>query len=854
MTAGSQEDWPLIGRSAELGSIAAVLRRGERGGVLLTGEAGIGKSRLARAVLQRCREDGMLVVTATGSEATREMPFAAVANWLPEGAPPSTRADFFGAATRRLRSAADGRRIVLGLDDANFLDDVSAALVQHLVTTVDARPLATARGEAAGREPVAALRRRGLVEVFEVRALTGGEVGELLRGVLGGPVDGLTSELLCRNTQGNPLFLRHLIDSGLETGALAERDGVWCWSGPLTAHTRLGDAVAAAIGTLTEADAEAMEYIAHAEPVEAGVLERLVPARVLEGLESRSLITVEPGGSRLLVRCAHPLYSEVTRARTGRLRQRRVFQRLAGVAAGPDEDRLRLVDWRLRAGMAVSDDQVLGAAEDALTRCDPRLAEELARQVPRRAAVGVLGQALVAQGKAEEAESLLRSATTGDLIAVRAINLLWGLRRPEAAEEVVRTAAVAAPELGVAELAIDFFGKGAIRAVGRAQLESVNPVVAGAAATLSAYLRTFAGQPGQVVAEFGELGLSHVWASLRGAARACHLHALTLTGRPREALRTAERYYAEAIAEGDPAEVALIALERGVCESWSGRVRNALPHLREARALVTDAMPFPIQAYVVSEYAACVSALREPEQTTELIAEARARMPRRSGLSDHMTFGEIRVLANSGQTAHAANLVESLVHRQIATGRLTNAVECQYYLCRLRPSVQAAELLTELAARCDSPAFPLFAEHARTLATGDVGGLESVATRMAELGYHGMALEAATAGADVAAAKGDSRAAARLGRVAEQQLAECGGFRRVWLGPVTGPQPLTAREREVCELAVAGLDNAGIAARLAVSVRTVGNHLQHAYAKLGVRRRTDLAAALELPVLPGLPL
>ncbi|WP_143261983.1 ATP-binding protein, partial [Allokutzneria sp. NRRL B-24872] len=70
MTVGSHADWPLTGRRAELESISAVLRRGERGGVLLTGEAGIGKSRLARAVLDGCRADGLLVVTATGAEAT----------------------------------------------------------------------------------------------------------------------------------------------------------------------------------------------------------------------------------------------------------------------------------------------------------------------------------------------------------------------------------------------------------------------------------------------------------------------------------------------------------------------------------------------------------------------------------------------------------------------------------------------------------------------------------------------------------------------------------------------------------------------------------------------------------------
>jgi DNA-binding CsgD family transcriptional regulator len=41
-------------------------------------------------------------------------------------------------------------------------------------------------------------------------------------------------------------------------------------------------------------------------------------------------------------------------------------------------------------------------------------------------------------------------------------------------------------------------------------------------------------------------------------------------------------------------------------------------------------------------------------------------------------------------------------------------------------------------------------------------------------------------------------------------------------------------------LAARGLSNREIADRLFVSIRTVGNHLNHAYAKLGARGREDL--------------
>ena len=61
-----------------------------------------------------------------------------------------------------------------------------------------------------------------------------------------------------------------------------------------------------------------------------------------------------------------------------------------------------------------------------------------------------------------------------------------------------------------------------------------------------------------------------------------------------------------------------------------------------------------------------------------------------------------------------------------------------------------------------------------------------------------------------------------------------------------GREQLTATERQICELAVAGLRNAEIAARLFLSGKTVEANLSRAYRKLGVRSRTELAGHLAL--------
>jgi ATP/maltotriose-dependent transcriptional regulator MalT len=61
------------------------------------------------------------------------------------------------------------------------------------------------------------------------------------------------------------------------------------------------------------------------------------------------------------------------------------------------------------------------------------------------------------------------------------------------------------------------------------------------------------------------------------------------------------------------------------------------------------------------------------------------------------------------------------------------------------------------------------------------------------------------------------------------------------------PRPLTPREYEILGLVAEGRSNAEIAASLWLSTGTVRIHLQHIYAKLGVRSRTAaLARARQL--------
>jgi DNA-binding CsgD family transcriptional regulator len=76
---------------------------------------------------------------------------------------------------------------------------------------------------------------------------------------------------------------------------------------------------------------------------------------------------------------------------------------------------------------------------------------------------------------------------------------------------------------------------------------------------------------------------------------------------------------------------------------------------------------------------------------------------------------------------------------------------------------------------------------------------------------------------------------------AEQARAE---LERVGARRPAGDGQLTSAETRVVALAVEGRSNKEIAAQLVVSVHTIEVHLSHAYAKLGVRSRRQLAQAL----------
>jgi DNA-binding CsgD family transcriptional regulator len=151
------------------------------------------------------------------------------------------------------------------------------------------------------------------------------------------------------------------------------------------------------------------------------------------------------------------------------------------------------------------------------------------------------------------------------------------------------------------------------------------------------------------------------------------------------------------------------------------------------------------------------------------------------------------------------------------------------------------ERLRELADVIDSPLVGVFASHAQALADKDRPALEQVADRFEQLG---LLLLAAETGSEIARSYdrySEPRRAAGWARRVEGLLAVCGPVRTPALRGLNVGAHLTPREREISELAAAGYTTREIADLLVLSSRTVENHLQRAYDKLGIGGRSELA-------------
>jgi hypothetical protein len=139
-------------------------------------------------------------------------------------------------ASDALLAGAGRPGVIVGVDDAHLLDELSAVLVHQMVLRRAATVVLTLRVGETAPDAATALWKDGHLPRLELDPLSQTETATLVEARLGGPVDSAAARRLRSITQGNPLYPRQLVDGELEAAGCIRLPG--CGSGRVSWRCR----------------------------------------------------------------------------------------------------------------------------------------------------------------------------------------------------------------------------------------------------------------------------------------------------------------------------------------------------------------------------------------------------------------------------------------------------------------------------------------------------------------------------------------------------------------------------------------------------------------------------------------
>jgi len=276
-----EPDEPLVGRKEELETVRAWLETAWEGNgrtILVEGETGVGKTRLAYEALRTAAADEMTTLWGTAYEQEERLPYhpftEAFDRYLAEsdqisGKNPITDfrrlvaddqqrgqwALFNTAATFLINlcgthASDNGERtpVVLFLDDLHAADDASLHLFQYLARQTRAAPvilLATYRSDvpapgAPFETLVNTLYRERLSKTLTLKPLTDAACGRLLADTLDAEIAPALIDAVYDVTGGNAFYIQEITRALLEDERVEKRDGQWQLKPEKTLHIPAG--------------------------------------------------------------------------------------------------------------------------------------------------------------------------------------------------------------------------------------------------------------------------------------------------------------------------------------------------------------------------------------------------------------------------------------------------------------------------------------------------------------------------------------------------------------------------------------------------------------------------------------
>ena len=292
----------IVGRDAELEIVGRFLDPASEARVLLlTGEAGIGKSTIWQAALTDARARGYRVIGSRPTEAEARLPFAALTDLFgelvdelePDLPEPQRRA--LDAALLRasgdgvaeplavslavlalLRAAiGSGRPLLLAIDDIPWMDGSSAGVLEFALRRLEEEPIRliaaerTVDASATTLPPVVRAMEHGRLERVIVRGLSVAELERLLGNVLEMELPPSTLKRLHRTSGGNPFY-------AIEIARAMQRRGKAADQRDLPLPDSLSELIRDRIGALSPAAADVVLHAAALSQPTVGMIETAV--------------------------------------------------------------------------------------------------------------------------------------------------------------------------------------------------------------------------------------------------------------------------------------------------------------------------------------------------------------------------------------------------------------------------------------------------------------------------------------------------------------------------------------------------------------------------------------------------
>ncbi|MGW3141179.1 AAA family ATPase [Streptomyces sp. NPDC001139] len=873
--------WPLAGREKELEAFARVLASRRSRGVVLVGPAGVGKSRLAEEFLAQAVRTGFKGGRATASAAAANVPLGAIAHLLPAGVNLSDPVERFATVAAAL-SADSKRRCVVWVDDLHLLDTTSAMLLRQLMDAGLIKLIATVRSGDLNSEAVQALAQGDAVARIDLVAFDRAQVETFLQAALGGTVGSHTVGLLYEVSGGNALYLRELVHGALAAGVLTSDGEVWHLApvSKLPATERLNEVIDTHLALAGPAGRPVLELLSLCGPLPLAEVRATSSEEVLDHLERTGLIRVDRDGRRTYVVLAQPLYGETLRVGLTAVRRRGILlgqaERLEACGARRQGDALSIATWRLAATGTAAPAVLLKAAMEARNAHDYPHAITLLQALPETRHTAqtrlMLGEALSETGRWKEADLALNEAASHAvseqeklaLTLALTVNLAWSNTDPTqalAANDTAQSGATSPAQHRALQVNKGFLRIAAGQTTcGLALLDDLEATPS-SSLDIRAWIR-------------GALAKAVAWAltghTLKAATWAKDAYTTQLqledqTPLPHPAIQMIPLILAQAEAgllndariTGEDSYQRLThsslivrtwtALVIGRTQWLAGHPASARRWYAEAAALARSINHAKALRPALAGLAASAAILGDLDAAETALDEHRTTPPVSGFLpASEESLGHAWLLAARGCLTQARNVLTEAAKTARDTGCLASETLLLTDIARLGGAKDVSDRLTELAQNCDSPFTHTRARLATALAEKDPARLLHLVGELEEHGAHLLAAEAATTAATTWYRTGQSRRATAATHQAARAAAQCQGARTPSLAPADTTAPLTPREREIALLAaITTRTSKDIAQTLHLSVRTIDNHLQRIYTKLGVTTRRELATTLD---------